>query len=85
MSVYFKSLPQFYHVIESEKKFIKSVGEKLKEIRLSKSWSQEGLAIESDVPRNVIGRLERGETNVKIVTLHKICNALKISPRELFI
>lgn len=84
MSVYFKSLPQFYLVIESEKIFIKSVGEKLKEIRLSKSWSQEGLAIESDVPRNVIGRLERGETNVKIVTLHKICNALKISPRELF-
>ena len=84
MSVYFKSLPQFYLVIESEKIFIQSVGDKLKEIRLSKNLSQELLSLESDVPRNVIGRLERGETNVKIVTLHKICNALKISPRELF-
>ncbi|WP_073408420.1 helix-turn-helix domain-containing protein [Flavobacterium johnsoniae] len=71
-------------MIESEKIFIQSVGEKLKEIRLSKNLSQENLSLESDVPRNVIGRIERGETNAKIVTLHKICNALKISPRELF-
>jgi len=51
---------------------------------LSKNLSQENLSLEADVPRNVIGRIERGETNAKIVTLHKICGALKVSPRELF-
>jgi transcriptional regulator with XRE-family HTH domain len=71
-------------VIESEKIFIQSVGDKLREIRLSKKISQENLSLESDVPRNVIGRIERGEVNTSIVTLLRICNALKINIKELF-
>ncbi|QGK72835.1 helix-turn-helix domain-containing protein [Flavobacterium sp. SLB02] len=71
-------------MIESEKIFIKSVGEKLREIRLSKNLSQENLSLESDVPRNVIGRIERGEVKTSIVTLFRICNALNIDIKELF-
>ncbi|MNR62684.1 anaerobic benzoate catabolism transcriptional regulator [compost metagenome] len=71
-------------MIESEKIFIKSVGEKLRETRLSKKLSQENLSLESDVPRNVIGRIERGEVKASIVTLFRICNALKVDIKELF-
>lgn len=71
-------------MIESEKIFIKSVGEKLREIRLSKNLSQENLSLESDVPRNVIGRIERGEVKTSIVTLFRISNALNIDIKELF-
>ncbi|OXB01879.1 hypothetical protein B0A75_04655 [Flavobacterium oncorhynchi] len=70
--------------MESEKIFIQSVGEKLREIRLSKNLSQENLSLESDVPRNVIGRIERGEVKASIGTLFRICHALKIDIKELF-
>jgi transcriptional regulator with XRE-family HTH domain len=70
-------------VIESEKIFIQSVGIKLREIRLSKKLSQENLSLESDVPRNVIGRIERGEVNTSIVILFRICKALGIEISDL--
>ncbi|MCA1967472.1 MAG: helix-turn-helix domain-containing protein [Flavobacterium sp.] len=35
------------------------------------------------MPRNQIGRIERGEINTTIITLHKICKALQINIKEL--
>lgn len=72
-------------MIESENiRVTKALGEKIREFRLNKNISQELLAFEASIPRNQIGRIERGEINTSILTLTKICKALEIEIRELF-
>jgi transcriptional regulator with XRE-family HTH domain len=72
-------------VIENDEiELIKSVGEKIRKKRLELNLSQEILCYDANIPRNQIGRIERGEINTSIVTLHKICKALKIDIKDLF-
>lgn len=75
---------QFYSVKDnSETYFIKQVGKKLREKRLSKGLSQNHLACDANIPKSQIGRIERGEINTTIGTLFKICKALNIDFKEL--
>lgn len=67
-----------------EIKLIQSVGEKIRNRRLEINLSQETLCYDANIPRNQVGRIERGEINTTIITLHKICKALKMDIRELF-
>ena len=67
-----------------EIKLIQSVGEKIRNRRLEINLSQETLCYDANIPRNQVGRIERGEINTSIITLHKICKALKMDIRELF-
>lgn len=67
-----------------EIKLIQSVGEKIRNRRLEINLSQEILCYDANIPRNQVGRIERGEINTTIVTLHKICKALKMDISELF-
>jgi transcriptional regulator with XRE-family HTH domain len=72
-------------VIESDEiALIKSVGEKIRLRRLEVNLSQELLSFDANIPRNQVGRIERGEISTSITTLHKICKALKIEIRDLF-
>jgi transcriptional regulator with XRE-family HTH domain len=68
---------------KSEKIFIKNVGQKLREKRLSKNFSQATLSYDANIPINQIGRIERGEINTSIGSLFKICKALEIDISEL--
>lgn len=80
----FKIVLQFCCVIgKKEKQFIKYVGEKLREKRLSKKISQVMLSYDANIPVNQIGRIERGEINTTIGTLYKICAALGIDFKDL--
>ena len=63
---------------------VKSVGEKIRHIRTELNLSQESLSFDADIPRNQVGRIERGEISTTITTLSKICKALKIELRDLF-
>jgi DNA-binding XRE family transcriptional regulator len=72
-------------VVEREEiELIKSVGDKIRLRRLELNLSQEILSYDANIPRNQIGRIERGEINTSITTLHKICKALKIQIKDLF-
>lgn len=83
--MFFEANVEFYFVINNDEiELIKSVGEKIRQQRISLNLSQEILSYDADVPRNQIGRIERGEINTSIATLHKICKVLKISLRDLF-
>lgn len=64
--------------------FIKSFGNKLRDTRKSKNFSQEQLAFEADIPISQIGRIERGEINTTINTVSALAKALKIPAKELF-
>lgn len=75
---------EFYFVDKQDKKRILiSFGNKLRELRLSKSFTQEQLANELGVEISQISRIERGIINTSITNLYAISIVLKIEICEL--
>lgn len=62
----------------------KKFGNKVKQLRIEKGWSQEKLALKADLDRTYIPSIEKGSRNVSIVVIEKIAKALKIDISELF-
>lgn len=60
------------------------LGLKIRVERQKKKLSQEKLAELSELNRNFIGMIERGETNVTVKNLESIANALNLEIKELF-
>ena len=60
-----------------------SLGEAIRRLRLERGISQESLALLAEVDRSYVGRVERGDNNVAILTLVKIAKALKVSVLDL--
>ena len=58
-------------------------GERVRELRKQKGLSQESLALACDLDRTYIGGVERGERNISLINIHKISQALGVSPSEL--
>ena len=63
---------------------IKKLGNRIKEVRLSKNISQENLAYEAEMEYSQISRIERGIINTSISHVFAIAKALKVEPSELF-
>lgn len=63
---------------------ILKLGLKIRIERQKQKISQEKLAELSNLNRNFIGMIERGETNVTIKNLENIANALNLPIQELF-
>jgi transcriptional regulator with XRE-family HTH domain len=62
---------------------LRRLGQRIRELRADRGWSQEELADVSGVHRTYIGHLERGETNVTLISLVRISDGLRITVREL--
>jgi len=58
-------------------------GKRVRKFRQELGWSQEDLAAECDLHRTYIGSVERGERNVSLLNIHKIAEALGVSPKDL--
>ena len=56
----------------------------MRTIRKSMGLSQETLALMCELDRTYIGGVERGERNISLINMHKIANALGVSPRDFF-
>lgn len=63
--------------------FLKATGNNIRQLRKSLNLSQESLSFDADIPRNQIGRIERGEINTSVITLMKIATALKVNAYDL--
>ena len=59
-------------------KYRKTLGENIRTHRRNMKWSQEKLAEKSNLHRNYIGDIERGEENVSIDALMRIAAALRV-------
>ncbi len=60
-----------------------ALGKAIRRIRLLKNISQEKLALLAEVDRSYVGRVERGDNNVAVLTLARLANALDISIAQL--
>ena len=60
-----------------------ALGDAIREVRLSKGISQEKLALLADVDRSYVGRIERGDNNVALLTLERLADALDTSVAKL--
>ena len=62
----------------------KVLGQRIRNYRTAKGWSQEKLAELSGCHPTYIGQIERGEKNATIESIDKISAALNISLSKLF-
>lgn len=60
-----------------------ALGKAIRESRLSKGISQEKLALLAEVDRSYVGRVERGDNNVALLTLARLASALDMSVAKL--
>ena len=65
-------------------KFLKLVGENIREAREKKGYSQRELSDITDTGKNQLGRIERGEVNARISTLYEIASILEMDVRDFF-
>ena len=61
----------------------KKIGDRIKELRTQKGWSQSDLARACDKDRQAIERLENGKTNPTIFSLFEVSKALNIKVKDL--
>ncbi len=62
----------------------KTIGEKIRQLRVLKGLSQDNLADEIPMSPGNFGKIERGEIDVNSAHLIKIAKILKVSPSEFF-
>ena len=60
------------------------LGNRINELRLEKSLSQEKLALKANIDRAYMHLIEKGKTNVSIELIEKIANALEVKIKDLF-
>jgi transcriptional regulator with XRE-family HTH domain len=67
-----------------DKTILKKFGLRLKEVRKLKGMSQDDLALEADIEKSQVYRIENGLTNPTITSIINIAKALNIRPEILF-
>jgi transcriptional regulator with XRE-family HTH domain len=63
---------------------LRSLGQRIRDLRAARGWSQEEFADVCGVHRTYIGHVERGEKNVSVGTLARVAGAFEIKLSELF-
>lgn len=62
----------------------KTLGDRIRDVRSGRGWSQEELADRASISRSFMGEIERGQSSATIDSLEKITNALEITLEDLF-
>lgn len=62
-----------------------ALGGAIRRLRQRQGVSQERLALETDIDRSYLGAIERGEQNVGVMHLWRICQALQVTMAELMV
>jgi transcriptional regulator with XRE-family HTH domain len=62
----------------------KAFGARLRQLRKAQKLSQEGVALKAGLDRSYVGQIERGESNLSLVNIRRIADALGVEVGELF-
>ncbi len=68
----------------SEEDLLAKLGERIRTIRMKRNMTQNALAMECDFEKASMSRIESGQSNPTVRTLHKISVALDIHIADLF-
>ena len=63
---------------------LQAFGQRVRELRNEREWSQEDLAEEAELDRTYIGGIERGERNLALRNIQRIAETFSMSISELF-
>ena len=63
----------------------KQLGERVKQLRLTRGLSQEKLAFKSGMHRTYLGGIERGERNPSLKNVAAVAKALDVTLSQLFL
>ena len=69
--------------MDEKKKFLLLLGDNIRKCRKEKSYSQEKFAIEIEVAKSTIQRIENGNLNPTIWTLKNIASTLEVDIEDL--
>ncbi len=70
---------------QTDLKRIKKIAEKLRTLRKEKGYtSYENLAFDTQIPRMIVYRMEKGDRDFNFTTLLKILDALEIDINDFF-
>lgn len=72
-----RKIPQY----ETE---ITRLGERIREIRKARNYTQEQLAAYTEIPRSNISRIENGFVNLEFKTIVRIAQALEVELYQFF-
>ncbi|HEV2990289.1 MAG TPA: helix-turn-helix transcriptional regulator [Candidatus Angelobacter sp.] len=61
----------------------KLLGARIRQLRKKKGWSQEEFAMICDLHRSHMGKIERGETNLRLSTLMVMARHLEVRVEDL--
>ncbi|MDQ7026276.1 MAG: helix-turn-helix transcriptional regulator [Anaerolineae bacterium] len=67
-----------------EEKALILFGERVRELRKQKDWTQEELAFQTKLHRTYIGAVERGEQNISLKNIVKIATVLEVNLADMF-
>jgi transcriptional regulator with XRE-family HTH domain len=66
------------------KEMLKPVGERIRDLRITKGWSLTAMAKAAGMNASHLGQIERGELDSSLETLFQIATAFKITLSKLF-
>lgn len=69
---------------KADKKFLKALGKRIKELRKEQEMSQDQLSFETGIRREQVIRIESGTQNTSIDILKNIADVFEISLKDLF-
>lgn len=67
-----------------DKALLVNIGNNVRRIRQEKNLSMEQLANKAEIEYRQLGRIERGEINTTVLSLHKIAKGLEIDMIRFF-
>jgi transcriptional regulator with XRE-family HTH domain len=73
-----------FPTLEGVDDLLKRLGQRIRELRTKRGWSQEQFADVCGVHRTHMGHLERGEKNLSFSSIVRVANALDVRLAELF-
>lgn len=70
--------------ISTDQAFLTALGQRIREVRQTRGYSQEALALRAGVDRTYVSSLERGKRNVSALIVRRLAKALAVRPRDLW-
>lgn len=69
--------------MQDQLEFYKTIGSRIREIRVAKGISQADLAEKAKLSPPVISSLENGRSKIWLITFAKVCEALQVSANDI--